>query len=188
MAPLSSLMLTAHFSRAELGYDAALAAYRPNLERLASLLERVREALGVPLRVTSGYRSPAENSALPGASGTSQHLTGQAADVKPVGLSVQDALRRLTSVSFSGFGQLIVYPLSSDHLHISLPAPGKVDSVLVNRSPAGVAPVYQAVRLADSVSVYSALKGGTPSAPAGRAAVGVVVVLAVLIAVLLWRR
>lgn len=186
MAPLDSVRLTAHFTRAELGYDAAPVAYRPNLERLAHLLERVREALGVPLRVTSAYRSVQANASLPGASSTSQHLTGQAADVVPVGLSMQSALAKLAAVSFAGFGQLIVYPLSSDHLHISLPAAGKLDSVLVNRAPAGVTPVYQAVRLADSVSVYAAVKG--TRAPAGRAAVGVVVVLAVVLVLFLWRR
>lgn len=46
---------------------------------LAPGLERVRAALGVPLQITSGYRSPIVNAAVGGAK-TSQHLKGLAAD------------------------------------------------------------------------------------------------------------
>jgi hypothetical protein len=46
---------------------------------LAPGLERVRAALGVPLQITSGYRSPAVNAAVGGAK-SSQHLHGVAAD------------------------------------------------------------------------------------------------------------
>lgn len=51
-----------------------------NLERLCrNVLEPVREHYGAPVIVTSGYRSPALNSAI-GGSGTSQHSQGEAAD------------------------------------------------------------------------------------------------------------
>lgn len=46
----------------------------------AKVLEPIREKFG-PVRVTSGYRSPAVNKAV-GGSGTSQHCRGQAADIE----------------------------------------------------------------------------------------------------------
>lgn len=50
-----------------------------NLHRLAGTLELVRAALGVPVHVMSGYRSPVVNK-LVGGSPTSQHRYGLAAD------------------------------------------------------------------------------------------------------------
>lgn len=56
-----------------------------NLERLCrNVLEPVRAHYGRPVIVTSGYRSPALNSAI-GGSGTSQHSQGEAADFTVVG-------------------------------------------------------------------------------------------------------
>lgn len=52
-----------------------------NLCRLAQKLEVVRSILGVPLVVTSGYRSPELNKAVGGAR-DSAHLTGNAADFR----------------------------------------------------------------------------------------------------------
>ena len=53
-----------------------------NLRNLcAQVLEPLREHLSQPLVITSGYRSPRLNAAVGGAA-NSQHLTGQAADLK----------------------------------------------------------------------------------------------------------
>lgn len=68
-----------------------------NLSRLtAVLLEPGRTILGVPLHVTSGYRSPDVNRLIGGAQ-FSAHLDGRAADLEPVGLPLKvafDELRR----------------------------------------------------------------------------------------------
>lgn len=50
-----------------------------NLPKLAQLMESVRAHLGVPIIVSSGFRSKALNDAIGGAP-SSQHLTGQACD------------------------------------------------------------------------------------------------------------
>lgn len=44
------------------------------------VLDPLRDAYGKPIRVNSGYRSPALNKAVKG-SKTSQHVKGQAADI-----------------------------------------------------------------------------------------------------------
>lgn len=49
-------------------------------EDLMDLLQGLRDQLGVPLRITSGYRTPRHNTRVGGAS-RSQHMLGRAADI-----------------------------------------------------------------------------------------------------------
>ena len=74
----------------------------PNLHRLMDYLDRVREAYGKPIRVSSGYRCRDLNRAVGGAD-DSQHKQGLAAD-----LIVPD-LEHLMAVirKLGGFDQLI---------------------------------------------------------------------------------
>lgn len=51
-----------------------------NLQRLAGLLERVRTVLGVPVHISSSYRSPDLNRAVGGVA-NSVHMFGLAADI-----------------------------------------------------------------------------------------------------------
>jgi hypothetical protein len=85
------MKLSEHFSLEEMTYsDTARSNGIPNTpgprERLAlanlcqKILEPVRERFGLPITVTSGYRSEALNRAV-GGSRTSQHMTGDAADI-----------------------------------------------------------------------------------------------------------
>lgn len=62
-------------------------------------LERYRRLLGRPVTVISGYRDPAHNAAVGGAS-SSQHLFGNAADIPPA--LPLDRVRALRA--FSGIG------------------------------------------------------------------------------------
>jgi len=53
-----------------------------NLKALCeNILEPLREAIGVPLQISSGYRSPKTNAKVGGVP-TSQHQKGQAADIQ----------------------------------------------------------------------------------------------------------
>jgi zinc D-Ala-D-Ala carboxypeptidase len=53
----------------------------PNVQELVNnVLDPLREAYGKPITVTSGFRCPALNKAV-GGSATSQHMSGQAADI-----------------------------------------------------------------------------------------------------------
>ncbi len=80
------------FSRAELVRSARAerlgipnvptAQHEQNLRALAwQILYPLREAMGGPIQVTSGYRSAKLNAGTKGASATSQHKLGQAADI-----------------------------------------------------------------------------------------------------------
>jgi zinc D-Ala-D-Ala carboxypeptidase len=122
----------AHFSRAELtatshpglqgepGPDVLL-----NLARLtADVLEPARATLSVPLKVNSGWRSPAVNRAV-GGSATSAHVLGLAADVVPEGLDIVEAYEKLRAS-----GLVVDQAIFEDHggarwIHLGLARKGK---------------------------------------------------------------
>lgn len=83
-----------HFPRAEFLRSARAARlgiandptpeHEHNLRALAwHVLQPLRTALGGPIAISSGYRSPKLNANTPGSSATSQHSLGQAADLVP---------------------------------------------------------------------------------------------------------
>ena len=77
------------------------------LTRLAvDVLDPIRERWG-PMRVTSGYRSPERNARTVGASPTSQHTRGEAADVVPTQADLRDVWAWVASSSLP-FGQVIL--------------------------------------------------------------------------------
>jgi len=97
-----------------------------NLKRLCEhTLEPLRVALGVPVIVTSGFRTKELNDLLAHSSSTSQHMRGQAADfyVASTG-SATESRRELLIKAFRevllnpkiDFDQLILYP---SFIHVS---------------------------------------------------------------------
>lgn len=50
-------------------------------ELIDNVLDPLREAYGKPIKVNSGFRTKELNDVLPGASKTSQHMRGEAADI-----------------------------------------------------------------------------------------------------------
>ena len=76
-----------------------------DLKRLMDYLDKVREAFGKAIIVTSGFRSPRLNEHI-GGSKTSQHMKGQAADIRPHDIK---ELRQLFDLirKVGGFDQLI---------------------------------------------------------------------------------
>lgn len=137
MGNLSPHFRTEEFEKAT---DPVPAEYKGNLVRLANLLEGFREVVGVPFRITSGYRSPARNAAVGGAD-SSQHTTAEAADFQPVGISLWTFQKRVKAASsLPEFGQLIYYPFTTGHVHLSLPQTGKKrNQVLVKLAEGGYA-------------------------------------------------
>lgn len=72
--------------------------------RLVEVLERMRQALEVPLILSCGYRCPAHNYEVGGVS-NSQHIYGKAADVqKPDGVSLARLARAAELAGADGIG------------------------------------------------------------------------------------
>lgn len=70
-----------------------------NLRKLcAKVLEPLRMSLGTPVIVSSGYRSPEINKMI-GGSPTSQHMTGQAADIIVPGLTAQELFHTIIDLN-----------------------------------------------------------------------------------------
>jgi zinc D-Ala-D-Ala carboxypeptidase len=88
-----------------------------NLRRLALFLEEVRKAVGMPLRISSGYRSPEANRIVGGKS-TSQHCRGTAADIKVKGMTPDQVVR---AVIKSGLKYDQVIREFDSWTHISIP-------------------------------------------------------------------
>lgn len=65
---------------------------------MLALLDDVREACGIPLRLTSDFRSPAANAAASGSSPTSLHLLGRAVDFVPAVWDRETLFRIVASV------------------------------------------------------------------------------------------
>ena len=105
-----------------------------NLRRLCEgTLEPLREAIGLPIIVTSGYRTKALNAMLAHASDRSQHMQGRAADfyISSAGFRFQDssfkseptrrellikAFREILQNPKIDFDRLILYP---SFIHVS---------------------------------------------------------------------
>ncbi len=83
------MQLTPHFNLIEFACrsgDCVPDAYLPNVQRLAEQLEVLRDLLGRPIVIISGWRSASHNAAVKGAA-KSQHLTASAADIRVAGRS-----------------------------------------------------------------------------------------------------
>ena len=102
----------------------------PALQRLAELMEQVRDVLGgVPVLISSGYRSAALNAAV-GGSATSAHLLGLAADFTAPAFGSPRAICQELIVAGLVWDQLILERPSAAEpdgrwVHIGLPQLGK---------------------------------------------------------------
>lgn len=96
-----------------------------NLRRLADTLEEVRELLGRPVVITSGYRSRDLNQTI-GGSPLSAHCHGLAADFIVPPIVVRDVCQRIIDSSIE-FDQLIY---EYDWVHLGLGADSNRQQVL----------------------------------------------------------
>lgn len=92
-----------------------------NLIRLATALETVRDILGHPILITSGYRSPLVNKGV-GSSRNSAHCKGLAADIKCPGFGGPTAVCREIILGGVMFDQLIH---EGTWTHFAIPPTGK---------------------------------------------------------------
>ena len=66
-------------------------SFMKQLKYTACTLEEIRAILGVPMKVTSGFRNNLLNKAVGSSSPTSGHTKGLCADFKPIGLEISHA-------------------------------------------------------------------------------------------------
>jgi len=111
-----ALMLSRYFSLDEMTLSETAVRYgisnKPgpvelaNLRRLCATLDKVRDLLGHPVIVTSGYRSESLNRAVNG-SRSSAHMQGLAADIRCPGFGSPLAVCRAIAGSGIEFDQVI---------------------------------------------------------------------------------
>ena len=96
----------------------------PAISATAEMMQRIRDFLGQPIIVSSGYRSEAVNRAVGGA-GLSDHLTARACDFRCPGFGdpVLVALALAPHVSTLGIGQLIAEFGRAGWVHVSTRVP-----------------------------------------------------------------
>lgn len=105
---------------------------QPNATQLRALDNLVRNVLDplrqhltdefgedVPVRVTGGFRTKAVNDAIPGSSSTSDHMAGEAADIKVDGMTSRELADTIARIGLP-FDQLIYYEDGRGHVHVSL--------------------------------------------------------------------
>lgn len=74
---------------------------------LVSILDILRNQVGKPVHINSGYRTPARNKAVNGAK-YSYHMRGMAADIRVEGMTAKDIANKLNKIIPYGCG-IIVY-------------------------------------------------------------------------------
>ena len=72
-----------------------------NVRKLAKNLQVIREHIGKPIKVISGYRSPSYNRRIGGAR-RSQHMLATAADIKVAGMSPSEVKAVIVGLIKSG--------------------------------------------------------------------------------------
>ncbi len=123
--------LTPHFTFEEMTVTGKTALQAKNREeaqafikpltQVAEMLEVIRAHFGKPLKVNSGFRGAAVNAATPGASKTSQHMKGEAADFEIPGIDDAEVHRWIVKDSGIKFGQCILErPPGMSWIHISI--------------------------------------------------------------------
>src|SRR5690606_30828157 len=100
VGPVESLQLSRNFNLTEFASRDTNAQVIVSL-KLVELLQMLRDRIGVPLHVNSGYRTVVHNRAVNGAT-YSQHLYGRAADVWASGYTVDQLADLGREIGFTG--------------------------------------------------------------------------------------
>lgn len=95
--------------------------------RFMDRLERLRDAVGMPLPVSSGYRSPAYNARVSSSGVDGPHTTGRAVDLRVFGARAHAVLAHALGLGFTGLGIQQTGPTGGRFIHLDdLPeAPGR---------------------------------------------------------------
>jgi len=140
------MLLSAHFTLEELIHSQVAERRRidntpddhivGNLRRLAAGLDEVRDLLGKPLLISSGYRCVALNETVGGAA-RSQHVEGLAADfICPLAGRPEEICKRIARSGIA-FDQLIY---EYTWCHVSFGTPARRQPLTLGRNGKGYVP------------------------------------------------
>lgn len=87
------------------------------------MLDVLREKVGFPLIVTSGYRSPAYNDSVSTTGTTGPHTTGKAVDLAVAGHQAHAVLKAALELGFTGIG--VSQKGTSRFIHLDILANGE---------------------------------------------------------------
>lgn len=112
-----------------------------------NILDKVREHFGKPIWVSSGYRSKALNEVTPGSSATSQHCSGEAADLDQDGRGTGVSNKMVFDYikDHLTFDQLIFEygtDANPDWVHVSWESTGKQRKQVLRCTRVNGKPVY----------------------------------------------
>ena len=103
---VNDIRLTENFTLAEFACRCCGAAkIDPGL---VQKLQALRDRIGKPIAITSGYRCPAHNRAVGGAA-QSQHMRGTAADIVVKGLAPATVADHAEAIGFGGIGRYATF-------------------------------------------------------------------------------
>lgn len=124
------ILLVPHFKLSELAYTSQKQYQELNIKEaqkqmgkmymLAGFAERVREIVGKPLIITSGFRCPELNKAIGGAL-TSQHIFFEAIDIVVKGMRAEDVFNKIVASDLK-YNQVIIERnlKGSQWVHVSI--------------------------------------------------------------------
>lgn len=112
-----------------------------------NILDKVREHFGKPIWISSGYRCKALNDATPGSSATSQHCSGEAADLDQDGRGTGVSNKMVFDYikDHLNFDQLIWEfgsDVNPDWVHVSWESTGKQRKQVLRCTRVNGKPVY----------------------------------------------
>ncbi len=114
-----------------------------NFKILATkVFEPIREHFGVPIRISSGYRSAELNKCIKGSSTTSQHSTGEAIDIDQDGTTITNKQVFDYIKDNLAFDQLI-NEFNYAWVHVSYKANGKQRGEILEAYKEGKATKYR---------------------------------------------
>lgn len=117
------LQMSRHFSVSEFLSRDPIGGRRLTYLRMApeliASLQELRDAIGRTVSVTSGYRSPAYNRSIGGAT-KSQHMTGRAADITAAGIAPRDLAKEVLKIFGSDIGLGVYQGSRLNFVHVDI--------------------------------------------------------------------
>lgn len=83
-----------------------------------AMLQEIRDILGRPVAISSGFRCPAHNARVSSTGADGPHTTGRAADIRCYGQVAYDVLRLVADLGVTGIGVAQKGPHATRFIHI----------------------------------------------------------------------